>query len=221
MNLILVIIDTLRYDAIGANGGDIETPNLDRLASDSLCFDHAFCASYPTIPFRTDLMTGRTGSPFHVWKPLPHGAWTWVRALAEDRGYATQLIHDTPHLVNGGAASRSVAVSGTAASAWSRRRHFFSVFDPDWELQWRPDPADCALRRLGDTRDVASEHPEAVQNLHRRGLEEIARRGAPGGIVDWLRSGAEGDFPGGVPPFDGWPAPEGYVQYFQRLYEAD
>ena len=103
MNIILVIIDTLRYDFVGANGNDaIDTPpNLDRLAAESIAFDQAFAASFPTIPFRTDVITGRTGSPFHIWKPLPHSDWTFVESLKE-AGYATQLIHDTPHLVNGG-----------------------------------------------------------------------------------------------------------------------
>ena len=72
MNIILLIIDTMRYDYIGTNGNDwIETPNLDRLASQSWCFDRAFAASFPTIPYRTDVMTGKYGSPFHAWKPLP------------------------------------------------------------------------------------------------------------------------------------------------------
>ena len=77
MNIILLLIDTLRYDYIGANGNDwIETPNLDRLASRSWCFDRAFAASFPTIPYRTDVMTGKYGSPFHAWKPLPFSAST-------------------------------------------------------------------------------------------------------------------------------------------------
>ena len=102
MNIILVVIDTLRYDYIGANGNErIQTPNIDRLAEMSWRFDRHFAASFPTIPHRTDVMTGRTGGPFHPWLPLRHDAVTLPWTLAE-AGYATQLIHDTPHLVNGG-----------------------------------------------------------------------------------------------------------------------
>ena len=102
MNIVLIIIDTMRYDYIGANGNDwIETPNLDRLAAQSWCFDRAFAASFPTIPYRTDVMTGKYGSPFHTWKPLPFDTRSLPSVLGE-AGYATQLIHDTPHLVNGG-----------------------------------------------------------------------------------------------------------------------
>ena len=102
MNTILVIIDTLRYDYIGANGNDwIHTPNMDKLAAKSWSFDRSFASSYPTIPHRTDVMTGRYGAPFYPWRPLRHDAVTIPEILA-DAGYRTQLIHDTPHLVNGG-----------------------------------------------------------------------------------------------------------------------
>jgi len=102
VNIIVIVIDTLRYDYIGANGNDwIHTPNMDKLANKSWVFDHCYSASYPTIPHRTDAITGKYGSPFHIWKPLDFNVPTLPRALAE-AGYCTQLIHDTPHLVNGG-----------------------------------------------------------------------------------------------------------------------
>lgn len=102
MNIVLVIVDTLRYDYVGANGnGWIRTPNLDRLIEKSWNFHRAFAASFPTIPHRTDVMTGRYGAPFHPWKPLDCDKPTIPAALAE-LGYCTQLIHDSPHLVNGG-----------------------------------------------------------------------------------------------------------------------
>jgi arylsulfatase A-like enzyme len=119
MNIILLIIDTLRYDYIGANAsagsppahspnsaiGDpvstVRTPNLDRLASQSWVFERAFSSSFPTIPHRTDVMTGSHGQPFHPWAPLRFDAVALPRLLA-NAGYCTQLIHDTPHLVNGG-----------------------------------------------------------------------------------------------------------------------
>jgi len=102
MNIVVVVIDTLRYDYIGANGNDwIHTPNLDSLSAKSWVFDRSYAASYPTIPHRTDAMTGRYGGPLHPWKPLAFDVYTLPHALAE-AGYCTQLIHDTPHLVNGG-----------------------------------------------------------------------------------------------------------------------
>jgi arylsulfatase A-like enzyme len=102
MNIAVLVIDTLRYDYIGAHGNDwIRTPNMDRLAAESWVFDNSYTASYPTIPHRTDAFTGRHGGPFHVWQPLAFDVPTLPESLAQ-MGYCTQLIHDTPHLVNGG-----------------------------------------------------------------------------------------------------------------------
>lgn len=102
MNIVLMIFDTLRYDYIGANGNDwIDTPNLDAFAAESWVFTNSYTSSYPTIPHRTDVISGDYGEPFHVWRPLPFDVPTLPEALAR-LGYSTQLIHDTPHLVNGG-----------------------------------------------------------------------------------------------------------------------
>lgn len=102
MNIIVLIIDTLRYDYIGAHGNKwIRTPNIDSLAARSWVFDRNYTASYPTIPHRTDVVTGKYGSPLFPWTPLRHDHVTFPRLLSEN-GYGSQLIHDTPHLVNGG-----------------------------------------------------------------------------------------------------------------------
>ena len=64
-NIIVLIIDTLRYDyiaAMGPNESWLKTPNMDRLAKKSIVFDSAFASSYPTIPMRTDVMTGVFGA---------------------------------------------------------------------------------------------------------------------------------------------------------------
>ena len=91
MNIALIVIDTLRYDYIGANGNTwIETPNIDRFAAKAWAFDRAFCASFPTIPYRTDVITGQYGGPFHPWQPLRHERQT----LPSDAG-RTRLCHAT------------------------------------------------------------------------------------------------------------------------------
>jgi arylsulfatase A-like enzyme len=102
LDIILIVIDTLRHDFVGSYGmQSVTTPSMDRLAARGWSFHRAFAGSFPTIPNRTDIMTGRYGGPFHAWKPLEFDLETLPAVLA-DYGYATQLIHDTPHLVNGG-----------------------------------------------------------------------------------------------------------------------
>jgi arylsulfatase A-like enzyme len=102
MNVVVLVIDTLRYDHVAPEGiDDVETPNLDRFADRSIWFSRAFTSSFPTIPARQDMLLGRGATPFHDWSPLDCGGSTLPGVLA-DAGYVTQLIHDTPHLVNGG-----------------------------------------------------------------------------------------------------------------------
>jgi len=102
VNVILLVVDTLRYDHLGANGNAwIRTPNFDRFAAGATVFDNSYAASYPTIPHRTDVITGRYGAPFHPWLPLRFDALALPQALAE-HGHACQLLCDTPHLINGG-----------------------------------------------------------------------------------------------------------------------
>ncbi|MCH8293460.1 sulfatase [Candidatus Poribacteria bacterium] len=153
MNIIFIVVDTLRYDYIGANGNNwIETPNIDRLASESWCFDRAFCASFPTIPYRTDVMKGRYGDPFHPWKPLRHDVQTLPWTLAE-AGYATQLIHDTPHLVNGGHNFDWPFHAWTFVRGAEVDRDWLTD-KVEWPNNWCRDPLyDC----LGD---------EAAENAH-------------------------------------------------------
>ncbi|HUW56323.1 MAG TPA: sulfatase-like hydrolase/transferase, partial [Planctomycetota bacterium] len=70
MNVILVIIDSLRTDHMGCyadlyrNGGLAATPHLDRLAAQSLRFTRAAPESLPTLPTRRALHTGQRVWPF-------------------------------------------------------------------------------------------------------------------------------------------------------------
>jgi arylsulfatase A-like enzyme len=101
MNLIVLVSDTFRYDYLGCNGNNwIGTHNLDRFAKRAVNFDRHYLSSFPTIPNRTDLFTGRYSFPFHGWKPLdPHIP--VMSTVLGGAGYQSQLICDTPHMMKG------------------------------------------------------------------------------------------------------------------------
>ena len=102
MNVIVLISDTFRYDYLGCNGNTwICTPNLDRFARRAVSFDRHYLSSFPTIPNRTDLFTGRFSFPFHGWRPLDRDI-PVLSTLFGEAGYSTQLIADTPHLMSRG-----------------------------------------------------------------------------------------------------------------------
>jgi arylsulfatase A-like enzyme len=109
-NVVLVIIDSLRKDHIGAYGNDwIQTPNLDALAEESLRFTRAYPESAPTICARRAIHTGLRTWPFRDWKPpkgddillqgwqpIPEGQ-THLAEIMKQNGYATLLQTDNMH----------------------------------------------------------------------------------------------------------------------------
>ncbi len=101
MNIILVISDTFRRDHLGCYGNSwIHTPNLDRFASESMAFDNAYTASFPTGPHRKDLHTGRFTFAYTRWTEFERDEIALSQVLS-DAGYATALIGDTPTLPRG------------------------------------------------------------------------------------------------------------------------
>lgn len=56
-NIILILADDLGYSDIGCYGGEIETPNLNRLAEDGIRFTHFYNTSR-SCPTRASLLTG-------------------------------------------------------------------------------------------------------------------------------------------------------------------
>lgn len=101
MNFVLICIDTLRYDHLSCHGNNwIRTPNLQAFANQAMVFENAYAGSLMTVPMRTDMIRGRSGQPFHPWLPLGFDWPTLPRVLVQ-AGWATMLVCDTPHLING------------------------------------------------------------------------------------------------------------------------
>src|SRR3712207_2559860 len=109
MNVVVVILDSLRKDHIGAYGNPwIKTPNLDALARESLRFSRAYPESLPTICARRAIHTGKRSFPFkdrpseqanapsYGWLPIPPDQPTLAETL-EAAGYQTMLVTDTYH----------------------------------------------------------------------------------------------------------------------------
>ena len=102
MNIVLVVSDTFRYKNLSCYGPTpVKTPHLDRFAQGAYVFDNAYLGSFPTIPNRLDIMTGRFSFIDHEWCPLPKDAVT-VQQILSASGFVTQLIADNPHLIDRG-----------------------------------------------------------------------------------------------------------------------
>jgi arylsulfatase A-like enzyme len=109
MNVILVIIDSLRKDHVGAYGNNqAKTPNLDAIAKDGLRFARAYPEAMPTIPARRAIHTGMRTFPFkdrpeqqrrapvYGWLPIPEEQRTLAEIL-QGHGFLTILATDTYH----------------------------------------------------------------------------------------------------------------------------
>jgi arylsulfatase A-like enzyme len=109
-NVVVLVIDSLRHDYVGAYGNSwIHTPNIDALAHESLRFTRAFPEAMPTVPARRSLMMGRRVYPWHDWRPtrnLPGSpGWTglgaetptWLKTM-RGHGYWTGYVTDNPFL---------------------------------------------------------------------------------------------------------------------------
>ena len=58
-NVVLITIDTLRADALGAYGGRAATPNIDGLAASGVRFTFAHAHAVVTLPSHASILTGR------------------------------------------------------------------------------------------------------------------------------------------------------------------
>jgi arylsulfatase A-like enzyme len=100
MNVIVVVCNSVHLGFLGTYGNPwIETPNLDRLASEGVVFDHHFPENVSTLPTRRSWWTGRYGfaDPDQGWTPL-RSEELILPDLLWDQGVRTALISDVPYL---------------------------------------------------------------------------------------------------------------------------
>ncbi|NQZ99254.1 MAG: sulfatase [Myxococcales bacterium] len=90
-NLVLVVVDTLRADALAFSGGRFATPHADAIAAEGVWFTRAYANSSWTLPSMASLLLSQVGSHHGVvgfGSVLPEAAITLTEAL-RDHGYAT------------------------------------------------------------------------------------------------------------------------------------
>jgi arylsulfatase A-like enzyme len=108
-NVLVLIVDTLRADHVGAYGGRAYTPEIDALAAAGLRFTRFYPEAMATVPARRSIFTGRRVFPFRHWRPRPGLMFTpgWAPIADVDAtftsalrraGWWTSYVTDNPFL---------------------------------------------------------------------------------------------------------------------------
>ncbi len=107
-SLILISLDTLRYDHCGFNGYERDTtPFLDKLAEESIVFDRAYTTMSWTLIAHMSMLTGLF--------PSQHGVLIPQLALTEDFPTLAERLH-----------SEGYATSGVYSCSWLGERYGFA-----------------------------------------------------------------------------------------------
>ena len=102
-NILLLMTDQQRWDAMGCSGDWVQTPNLDRIAGEGVRFNNCVTTSPVCVPTRLSLATGLYPHNTGVWNNMEHTMSaetpTWMQSV-RNSGYRTSLFGKThlhPH----------------------------------------------------------------------------------------------------------------------------
>jgi arylsulfatase A-like enzyme len=213
-NVIVIISDTMRRDALGCYGGRwIKTPFLDAFAKKAIRCEQAYLCSFPTVPCRHDLLTGRHTFTYKPWSPLDRDTVT-LQDVLRAAGVYTALLVDTPHPFH---------------PVYNYQRNFdFAQVNRGQEsdpVVREPIPVKmpCDPRKLREGELVVTQY---LRNVARRKVEEdyfCARtlRDA----ADWLDKSHKRQpfflYVDTFDPHEPWDPPKSYVEKYDPDYQGD
>lgn len=213
MNVICILADTLRRDHLGLYGNKtIQTPNFDRFAERSVVFDNSFMGSYPCMPARQDLMTGKLNFLQRGWSPMEY---TEKDLISQLRNYdkKTMLITDHYHFWQAGAGNYHFSYHGTDFIRGQENDNYLT--DPDAEIRWPADSSKLHQKWEQYARNTA----------YRKKEEDYFTAKVFGSAVSWIdRNKNLRDFFLMIDAFDPhepFDPPEEYAQMYNPGYQGD
>lgn len=223
-NVVVVILDSLRKDHVGAYGNSwIKTPNLDALSKESMRFTHAYPESLPTICARRAIHTGLRSWPFrnyhwykgitvvrYGWQPIPDDQTTLAEIMRE-AGYGTYFVTDTQHQFQ-------------PSMNFQRGFDAFDFIRGQTTDGYRP-----VWAFSGETQQIALESPAGTEGLRQYLANTVDRNGeedwfAPQVFArasEFLEIVSEEDQPfflvvDSYDPHEPWDPPEEYVSLYDK-----
>ena len=140
-NVVLILNDDMGFSDIGCYGGEIDTPNLDRLAANGLRFSQ-FYNTARCCPSRASMLTGPASAPDR--RRHPH-------LRLRPRGYAGNLNH------------RCVTIAEAL-----KRNGYRTYMSGKWHVAAQPHQADRHLAAAARLRRVLRHHHRRRQLLRSR-----------------------------------------------------
>ena len=150
-HIVLIMTDQQRFDTVGAWGYEyMVTPNLDRIARESLSFRQAYCPGATCVASRAAIFTGMYPHTTGVYSFDHWGDHrNWVQDLADAGYWCVNMgkMHFTPRDIPGGFHERVIVenptnkalASGGADDDWGRYMSFHGIVRPNDRNQVDPD----------------------------------------------------------------------------------
>lgn len=214
MNVVFIISDTFRWDSLRCySDNHLITPSLDRLADESYIFENAYLGSFPTVPNRHDIMSGKNTSTFAGWQPLPADTIT-LQQILESVGISTALIADTPHILQRGFNYQR----DFGAFEWIRGQE-----NDHYRSHPRTPALPCSPEKLRLRHNSLTHYLRNVSN--RRSEADYFCAQTMSRSIDWLEENAnEGPFFLWVDTFDPhepWDPPKEYVDLYNPAFDGE
>jgi len=230
MNVLVLCTDTFRADYLGCYGNTwVETPHLDRLASEGVLLTDFYGEGLPTIPSRRVFYTGRRIFPMTYrpqksdpvqlpgWHPLYDEDITLAEWLSK-RGYTTGLVGDLYHIMKPGKNFHR----GFHSWQWIRGQEIDPLVptphcDLDVSRHVRPEePPDSGTRRrtaqyLNNRAWWKSEADHYAAQVMRAAADWISTHGHKKPWMLWVES---------FDPHEPWDAPQSYVEKYCPNYDG-
>ena len=214
MNFIVIICDTLRRDFLGCYGNtQVDTRNIDAFASKSLVFDRAYSASFPTVPHRRDVLTGRYTFTYVPWSPLSPSEQV-LPDLLRRSGYTSMMIVDNPHILENGYNYDR----GFDAFEWIRGQESDRL-----RLSPRSPELHCDPSKLRHPLSITNSH-HRQSNLWRYEEDRFVARTMTT-ACRWLEDNRDIDpfflYVDTFDPHEPWDAPQWMIDKYDPGYEGD
>ncbi|MDG1531497.1 MAG: choline-sulfatase [Paracoccaceae bacterium] len=180
-NILMIMADQLAPQALSFYGNSVcKTPNLDRLAADSVVFDNAYC-NYPLcVPSRASMMSGRLTPAIKVWDNA-----------CELASSQPTIAHHLRHLGYHTVLSGKMHFIGPDQMHGFDERTVTDVYPSgfDWVADWEAGPAfvpsATGLNGVVDagpaTRTLQEDFDEEVAHATVQTIYDLARRGDDAG----------------------------------------